>query len=90
MGFALWLVDDSAWAQGTHEYKPMGAAVIAGTQLFRRRDFSRQRNSPTRKAEGFQGLFASLEHLNAHLRKTRSQPFRSRRDYGKCRLIPII
>ncbi len=28
MGFALWLDDELAWAQGTHEYRPMGTAVI--------------------------------------------------------------
>ena len=90
MGFALWLVDGAAWAQGTHEYKPMGAAVIAGTQLFRPRDFSGTRRAPSRKDEGFQGLFASLEDLNAHLKKTRSRPWRDRLDYRKGRLIPII
>ena len=40
MGFALWLIDRQAFAAGTHEYQPMGTAVIAATQLFRARDFS--------------------------------------------------
>ena len=40
MGFALWIDSDCVWAQGTHEYKPMGAAVIARvTDLFRQQDF---------------------------------------------------
>jgi hypothetical protein len=73
MGFALWIDDDTAWAQGTHEYKPMGAAVIASNGLFRARDFSPYRRSPDCMAPSFQGLFASLEDLNA---KLRSQPFR--------------
>lgn len=90
MGFALWLKDGAAWAQGTHEYKPMGAAVIAETQLFRLRDFHRTRPAPSRKAEGFEGLFASLEDLNAYLRRRRGQPGRRRLDYRKGRLIPII
>lgn len=71
MGFALWIDDDTAWAQGTHEYKPMGAAVIAANGLFRARDFSPYRRSPDRMSPSFQGLFASLEDLNANLR---SQP----------------
>jgi len=67
MGFALWIENDTAWAQGTHEYKPMGAAVIAVNGRFRARDFSRYRRSPDRMARSFQGLFASLEDLNGQL-----------------------
>ena len=73
MGFALWIDDDTAWAQGTHEYKPMGAAVIAVNGLFRARDFSRYRRGPDRMAPTFQGLFASLEDVNARLQ---SQAFK--------------
>ena len=29
MGFALWVDSEMAWAQGRHEYQPMGAAVVA-------------------------------------------------------------
>jgi hypothetical protein len=90
MGFALWLKDGSAWAQGTHEYKPMGAAVIAESQLFRPRDFSRRRVAPGRKTEGFQGLFASLEDLNGYLKRSRGRPRTDRLDFRKGRLIPII
>jgi len=71
MGFYLWIDRDLAWAQGTYEYRPMGAAVISNSDLFRRRDFSPRRNAaPARDAE-FAGQFASLGHLNGHLRKRR-------------------
>lgn len=72
MGFYLWIHEDIAWAQGTYEYRPMGTAVIARSDLFRRRDFStRRKAAPPREAE-FAGQFASLGHLNAQLRKRRS------------------
>jgi len=71
MGFYLWLADELAWAQATYEYRPMGSAVIARSDLFRRRDFSpRRRPVPPRDAE-FAGQFASLGHLNQHLKKRR-------------------
>lgn len=73
MGYALWLTGDTAWAQGTHEYKPMGAAVIARNSLFRSRDFSSNRRPPRRNADGFAGLFASLEDVNRYLVRRRSQ-----------------
>ena len=38
-----WRVNTLAWAQGTYEYRPMGAAVISKSDLFRRRDFSPRR-----------------------------------------------
>jgi len=90
MGFALWLAEGQAIAQGTHEYRPMGTAIIARTQLFRPRDFTRRQVAPSRKAEGFEGLFASLEDLNAYLRKSRSRVRPGRWSYQKGRLIPII
>lgn len=80
MGFALWLTAETAWAQGTHEYKPMGAAVIARSSLFRARDFAPRRRSPKRGAEGFAGLFASLEDINRHLVSKRS---RSNKKYSR-------
>ena len=71
MGFYLWLDENLAWAQGTYEYRPMGSAVIARSDLFRRRDFSSRRKvAPPRCAE-FAGQFASLGHLNAQLKKGR-------------------
>jgi len=74
MGFYLWLDGEVAWAQGTYEYRPMGAAVIASSDLFRRRDFSsRRRPQPTGTAV-FAGQFASLGHLNLQLKKQRKKP----------------
>ena len=84
MGFALWLTSDLAWAQGTHEYKPMGAAVIARSNLFHARDFDRYRRAPDRLDPAFAGLFASLGDVNAHLRShskrknLRARPKRTR------------
>ena len=73
MGFYLWLDSEVAWAQGTYEYRPMGAAVIASCDLFRRRDFDpRRKPSPPRTAV-YAGQFASLGHLNARLKSTRRQ-----------------
>jgi hypothetical protein len=68
MGFALWIDGDCVWAQGTHEYKPMGAAVIAATDLFRQQDFISGRRCPSRLDRSFAGLFASLGDVNHHLR----------------------
>lgn len=83
MGFALWLIDREAWAAGTHEYKPMGTAVIAATQLFRARDFSRTRPPPSRRTAGFEGLFASLEDVNRHLHHPRPKA-------GRIPLLSVI
>jgi hypothetical protein len=73
MGFALWFLDGLAWAQGTHEYRPMGTAVLPVGGQFRHRDFSWRRRAPKRGGEGYAGLFASLEDLNRHLVRSRSQ-----------------
>lgn len=71
VGFYLWFDKGLAWAQGTYEYRPMGTAVIASSDLFRRRDFDpRGRVRPPKSAE-FAGQFASLGHLNAQLQKRR-------------------
>jgi hypothetical protein len=79
MGFALWLDDHTAWAAGTHEYRPMGVAVIARSDLFRARDFSRYRRAPSRRDSRFQGLFGSLEEVNHFLRGRRAaKPGRTR------------
>jgi hypothetical protein len=72
MGFALWADNDRMWAQGTHEYKPMGVAVIAATDLFRQTDFRSGRRCPPRLHSSFIGLFASLGDVNSCLRKNRS------------------
>lgn len=71
MGFYLWLDGELAWAQGTYEYRPMGAAVIAASDLFRRRDFSPRRKAP-RRAD-YVGQFASIGHLNQELQKRRPE-----------------
>jgi len=71
MGFALWLSADEAWAQGTHEYRPMGCAVIARNGQFRSPDFHRYRRSPGRNSPLFVGLFGSLEEVNVFLRRAK-------------------
>jgi hypothetical protein len=71
VGFALWTADGLAWAQGTHEYKPMGVAVISRTDLFRPRDFDPRRRAPEGRA-AYVGLFASMVDLNDWLEKQRS------------------
>jgi hypothetical protein len=70
MGFGLWLDDESrmAWAQGTQEYRPMGAAAIAITGQFRRTDFQQTRTLPPRLQSCFAGFFGSLEDVNRHLK----------------------
>lgn len=70
MGFALWIDSASrlAWAQGTHEYRPMGMAVVAVSDQFRHRDFGKTRLRPPGLENSFAGFFASLEDLNASLR----------------------
>ncbi len=73
MGFALWIEDDLAWAQGLHEYRPMGAAVIALGDRFRPRDFGARRPPPERGSAGYDGLYASLGEVNARLNELRSQ-----------------
>jgi hypothetical protein len=73
MGFALWIGPETAWCAGTHEYRPMGVAVIASASLFAARDFHPARVAPPRESPCFQGLFASLVHVNSHLAKSRSR-----------------
>jgi hypothetical protein len=70
MGFALWIdtADGLLWAQGTHEYRPLGAAVIASTDQFRPRDFRQRRRRPVRLHRSFVGFFGSLEEVNVRLR----------------------
>jgi len=72
MGFALWSDGETAWAAGAHEYRPMGLAAIAATDLFTARDFRPAERLPKRAGPRFQGLFASLNDVNAHLLKIRS------------------
>ena len=72
MGFALWVDPEMAWAQGTHEYRPMGVAVVARSDLFRQRDFKPERTAPPERSEAYVGLFASLGDVNEYLEQTRS------------------
>ncbi|HYO82087.1 MAG TPA: hypothetical protein VES20_11840 [Bryobacteraceae bacterium] len=72
MGFALWIdaYSRTAWAQGTHEYRPMGAAVVAISDRFRPRDFRQSRRCPPHLHEdAFAGFFGSLEEVNERLRR---------------------
>lgn len=79
MGFTLWVKGEVAFAQGTYESRPAGTAVIAVTDLFKRRDF-RPMNRPPSECDGsYVGLFASLGDLNAELRRRRSVRKRSAR-----------
>jgi len=75
VGYALWIDGNLAYAQGTHEYRPMGVAVIAVTDLFRRRDFDPRRKppAPRRSPTAYTGLFASLADLNHFLRSQARQ-----------------
>ena len=71
MGFYLWFDQDLAWAQGTYEYRPMGTAVIAASDLFQRRDFDPFRTMRPRRSAQYTGQFASLGHLNEQLERRR-------------------
>lgn len=71
MAFDLWIDGDVAWAQGRHEYRPLGCAVIAVNDLFRARDFRPRRREPSLPPSSYVGLFASLGQVNDHLRGRR-------------------
>jgi hypothetical protein len=77
MGYALWICGGLAWAQGTHEYKPAGVAVVSATDLFRQRDFSNLRPCPKLPDHSYQGLFASLVDVNDWLSRLRTARSRS-------------
>ena len=76
MGFALWIdrANSTAWAQGTHEYRPMGSAVLALTDQFRPRDFNSTRSIPKTLLNSFAGFFGSLEEVNVYLKKPSIRP----------------
>lgn len=73
VGFALWIDEHNAqaWAAGTHEYRPMGTAVIARTDQFRHRDFRQTRRVPPELRDSFAGFFGSLEEVNIRLRASK-------------------
>lgn len=73
MGFELWIDEHLAWARGTYEYRPMGAAVIAASDLFRSRDFHRSTRLPSRISKAYVGQFASVGALNLQLQERRRQ-----------------
>jgi hypothetical protein len=73
MGFYLWLDRDVAWAQGTYEYRPMGAAVIAASDLFTRRDFDSRRKVSVGDTARYLGQFASLGQVNGVLQGLRKR-----------------
>lgn len=79
MGFILWLDDECAWAQGTYEYRAMGAAVIAASDLFRARDFSARRRVPAARDPRLAGWFASLGAVNSYLMERRAARWQQRR-----------
>jgi hypothetical protein len=81
VGFGLWIDDEErlAWASGTHEYRPMGAAVVAVTDQFRPRDFLGTRRLPPRLRNSFAGFFGSLEEVNEYLRRVRRSTVRLQR-----------
>ena len=62
MGFGLWIDRENglAWAQGTHEYRPMGAAVISSTDQFRHRDFRQARKRPRTLQNSFAGKIGRI------------------------------
>ncbi|MCC6363471.1 MAG: hypothetical protein IT165_08085 [Bryobacterales bacterium] len=76
MGFALWMRDGLTWAMGTHEYRPMGVAIISASDCFQPRDFHRRRQLPSRDRTAFVGFFASIAHLNQELERRRSPRIR--------------
>jgi hypothetical protein len=78
VGFALWIKDDLAWAQGTSEYRALGVAVISATDLFQQRDFKPRRIPPSRDPFAYKGMFASIGALNAQLRRPGRRAHRSR------------
>ena len=91
MAFALWADQDTAWAAGTHEYRPMGVAVVAITDAFRPRDFVPGRRPPKSTSLRFHGLYASLQQVNAHLRRLRTHPIpRDSTRRSLSRILPIV
>jgi hypothetical protein len=79
MGFALWMKDGTSWAMGTHEYRPMGVAVISSSDYFRPRDFQTRHRRVEVERGFFVGFFASIAHMNQHLEKTRKTGKKKRR-----------
>ncbi len=77
MGFALWIRQEEAIAQGTHEYRPMGVAIIGVRGVFTPRDFRRTRRPPSRMDPTLAGYFASLGEMNDFLKNNNARGGRS-------------
>jgi hypothetical protein len=77
MGFALWIRGDEAIAQGTHEYRPMGVAIVGVRGVFTPRDFRRTRRGLSRMDPSLAGYFASLGEMNDFLKRLGSRGGRS-------------
>ncbi len=81
MGFAMWVDKEVTWAQGTHEYRPMGVAIISVSDYYRQRDFDSNRKTPSRDRRLFAGFFASIDHMNEYLEAQRRRPMPRKRQY---------
>jgi hypothetical protein len=84
MGFYLWLDRDVAWAQGSYEYRPMGAAVVAASDLFTNRDFDSARKVNLPPAARYLGQYASLGQVNGILQAHRPSRGRGARTTPAC------
>jgi hypothetical protein len=75
VGFAVWVDEQEqvVWAQGTHEYRPMGSAVIAFQDQFRPRDFRQSLRRPSTISNRFVGFFGSLESVNEYMHSPHHQ-----------------
>lgn len=67
------MAGDVAWAQGSYEYRPMGTAIIAATDLFTRRDFDPRRKTKPPATARYMGQFASLGQVNGILQLNRGR-----------------
>jgi hypothetical protein len=88
MGFALWVKDGLSWAQGTHEYRPMGVAIISASDHYRPRDFHPARRCPSRERQAFAGFFASIGEMNDFLERSRSR--RRTRTAARPRILDLL
>ncbi|MDZ7638456.1 MAG: hypothetical protein U5J83_09450 [Bryobacterales bacterium] len=75
-----------AYAEGTHEYRAWGSAVVGVRTQFRLKDFRLHAGKRPRLGKEFVGLFPSLEEVNIYLKTNkRNKPFvvAPRRDAGR-------
>lgn len=91
MGYALWVDGELAYAEGTHEYRAWGSAVVGLRTQFRLKDFRPRRGKRARAGQGFIGLFPSLEELNIYLRvQNKKGNDRPKRHRDANRLLAIL